>query len=260
MGALAAVCVYDNLAACKTSVAVRATDNKLACRVDKVLDVVVEQGEHLVAVYLRLDARHKDVEHVVLNLGKHALVVVVKLVVLCRHNDGVDALWYALLRVFYRNLALRVGTQIGHLLAFLAYVGKHLHDVLGEVECYRHVVLGLVGSITEHHTLVAGALLFFLGTAYATVDVVALLVYGCEHATRVAVKLILRLVVANLVDGLAGDILQVDVHTRAHLAHDYYLTGCYKRLDSAVCVGVVSQELVDKSVRNLVGYLVRMAF
>ena len=106
MCALAAVCVNDNLAAGQTGVAVRTADNELAGRVDEVFDVVAEEREHLLAVYLCLNARHEDVEHIVLDLGEHALVVVVKLVVLGAHYDGVDALRYAFLRVFYSNLAL----------------------------------------------------------------------------------------------------------------------------------------------------------
>ena len=181
MCALAAVCVDDNLTTGEAGVAVGASDYELASRVDEVLDVVAEECEHLLAVYLCLNARHEYVEHVVLDLGEHALVVVVELVVLCRHYDGVDALRYALLRVFNGYLALRVGAQVCHLLALLAYVGEHAHDELCEVERYGHVVLGLVGGVAEHHSLVAGALVFLLFAAHATVNVVRLLVDGCEH-------------------------------------------------------------------------------
>ena len=179
--ALAAVCVDDDLATGEASVAVRAADYELASRVDEVLDVVAEECEHLLAVYLCLDARHEYVEHVVLDFGEHALVVGVKLVVLCRHYDGVDALRYAILRVFNGDLALRVGAQVCHLLALLAYVGEHAHDELCEVERYGHVVLGLVGGVAEHHSLVAGALVLFLLAAHTTVDVVRLLVDGCKN-------------------------------------------------------------------------------
>ena len=79
---------------------------ELACGVDEVLDVVAEEREYLLAVYLGLNARHENVEHVVLDLGEHALVVGVKLVVLGAHYDGVDALWYAFFRIFHSDLAL----------------------------------------------------------------------------------------------------------------------------------------------------------
>ena len=54
-------------------------------------------------------------------------------------------------------------------------------------------------------------LLFFVGTAHATVNVAALLVNGGKDTTRLAVEFILRLGVANLFDGAASDGLQVDV-------------------------------------------------
>ena len=100
---------------------------------------------------------------------------------LCRHYDGVDALWYAFLRILYGYLALRVGAQVCHLLALLAYVSEHAHDELCDVERYGHIVLGLVSGVAEHHALVAGTLLLLVGTRHTAVDIVRLLVDGCEH-------------------------------------------------------------------------------
>ena len=80
-----------------------------------------------------------------------------------------------------------------------------------QVERQWHIGFGLVGGIAKHHTLVASALLFFVGTAHATVNVAALLVNGGKDTTRLAVEFILRLGVANLFDGAASDGLQVDV-------------------------------------------------
>ena len=99
---------------------------------------------------------------------------------LCRHDDGVDALRDAFLRIFHCHLALRVRTEIGHLLAFLADVSECAHDELGEVECYGHIVLGLVGGVTEHHSLVAGTLVFLLLLRNAAVDILRLLVNGSK--------------------------------------------------------------------------------
>ena len=109
-------------------------DDKLAGGVDVVLDVVAEERQHLLAVYLGLDAGHEDVEHIVLDAGQHAVVVIVELVVLCAHHDGVDALGHVVVAVFHGDLTLGVGAQIGHLLAFLAYVGESGHDEVGQVE------------------------------------------------------------------------------------------------------------------------------
>ena len=111
------------------------------------------------------------------------VVVVVKLVVLCAHHDGVDALGHVVVAVFHGDLTLGVGAQIGHLLAFLAYVGESGHDEVGQVERNGHVVFGLVAGVQpKHHALVAGTLVVFLLTAHAAVDVGALLVDGAQYA------------------------------------------------------------------------------
>ena len=60
----------------------RTTDNKLTRWVDVVLDLIVEELEHLLALDLCFNAWYEDVEHISLDCGKHALVVIVKLIVL----------------------------------------------------------------------------------------------------------------------------------------------------------------------------------
>ena len=221
MRTLAAIGVDDNLAACEPRVSVGAADNELAGGVDVVFDVVVEEGEHFLAE-LCFYAGDENVNHILADLGEHLLVGFLlslarlvrgfhEVVVLGGDHDRVDALRHAAVAVLDRHLALGIGAEIGHHLAFLAYVGQGAHDEVRQVERGRHVVFGLVGGIAEHHALVAGPLVILLFAGDATVDVVALLVDSREHAARVAVELIVRLRVAYLVDGLARDGLQVDI-------------------------------------------------
>ena len=75
-------------------------------------------------------------------------------------------------------LTLGVGAQISHLLAFLADIRQCAHNKVGEVKTHRHIVLGLVSGIAEHHTLVAGTLLFLVAVIHTAVDVLALFVDG----------------------------------------------------------------------------------
>ena len=222
----------------------RAADDKLARGIDVVLDVVAEEGEHLVRVYLGLDAGHEDVDDIGLDAVEHALVVAVKLIVLRAHHDGVDAQGHVVVAVLYRDLTLGIGTQVGHLSALLAYVGEGSHDEVSQVERHGHVVIGLVAGVAEHHALVAGALVVLDGTAHTAVDVGALLVNGAEDAARVTVKLVLGLGVTYLLDSLAGYGLQVYISFRGHLAHDNHLSGGYEGLDGAVGMVVVGQKLV----------------
>ena len=143
---------------------------------------------------------------------------------LSRNHDGINALWNIVVGVLYGNLALRVWTKISHHLALLADSSQLLHDQLSQVEGNRHVVVCLIGSITEHHALVASTLVLIFLTAHATVDVVTLLMDSSQHTTRVAIKLVLALGVTDVLDGLASDGLQIHILCGTHLTHDDHLT------------------------------------
>ena len=180
MSTFASVSVNDNLTACQTSIAVGASDDEFTCGVHEVFDIEPEQIKHLLGVYLLLYPWNQDVHHVVFDSGEHPLVVGVELIVLCRYDNGVDALGDAFFAVLDCYLTLGVGAQISHLLAFLADIRKCAHNKVGQIKTHRHIVLGLVSGIAEHHTLVAGTLLFFVAVIHAAVDVLALFVDGTQ--------------------------------------------------------------------------------
>ena len=105
MSTLASVGVHDYLAAGKSGVAMRASDNEFARRIYEIFDIVIEQREHFFAE-LRLHSRHEDILHVSLNLLQHTCLVGIKVVVLRTYDDGVDALRDVVVGIFHRNLAL----------------------------------------------------------------------------------------------------------------------------------------------------------
>ena len=185
----------------------------------------------------------EDIDHVILDLGKH-LLVLVKLVVLGADDDGVDTLWDTSVAVLHRHLTLGVRTEVSHLLSLLADLGQGTHDEVCQVERHRHITLSLIGGIAEHHTLVTCSLLVLVGTVNTLIDVGTLLMDGCQDTAGITVKLVLRLGIANALDGVSGDGLQIDIHFTAHLTHDHYLSCGDKRLDGAAGLVVVCQELV----------------
>lgn len=162
--------------------------------------------------------------------------------------------------ILHRHLALRVGTEIGHHLALLTDIGQRAHDEMGQIERHGHIVLRLVGGIAEHHSLIAGTLIFGLLTLDAPVDVGTLLMDGREDTTALCVKLILGLRIADMGDGAAGHRLQIDVSLGAHLAHDHHLTGSDKCLYCRVRILIIGQKLVKDGVTDLVGHLIGMTF
>ena len=123
-----------------------------------------------------------------------------------------------------------------------------------------HIVARFVGGITEHHALVTSALVFLVFAVNTAIDVATLLMNGREDSTGVAVELIFRFGITNLVDGAASHRLQVDIGIAGDFAHDNHLTRGDKRLDGTACMLVVSQELIEDGVTNLVGHFVGMAF
>ena len=238
----------------------RTTNDKLARGVDQILYVVVEECEDGLRLDLCLHPRHEYFLHILLNLGQHCLVVVHEGVVLGRYDDGDNALRHTLVAIFHRHLALGVGAEIGHLLTLLADVCQRPHDKVSEIERDGHIVGRLIAGVAEHHSLVAGTLRLLVLAADAPIDILALLVNGSQNTTRLRVKLILSLIVANTVDGLAGHGLQIDILRGAHLAHDHHLSRCVESLDGAMCLVVIGQKLVEQSVANLVRYFIGMSF
>jgi hypothetical protein len=105
----------------------------------------------------------------------------------------------------------------------------------------RHQVGRLVAGVAEHHALVAGALQLELvlgrpGAAdlfalvHALRDVGALLVDADDDAAGVAVEAVQRVVVADAVDDLAGQLGDVDVGRGGDLAGDDAQAGGEQRL------------------------------
>ena len=131
---------------------------------------------------------------------------------------------------------------------------------MGQVERQRHVVLGLVGGVAEHHALVAGALLHGVAALHAAVNVGALLMDGAQHAARVAFEHVFALGVAHLLDDLAGNERHVHVGLGLHFAGQDDLPGGDERLAGHLRLGVVSQQFVKHGVRYLVGHFVGVSF
>ena len=191
---------------------------------------------------------------------QHALVVSIELVVLGGNHNSINALRDTGIAILHCHLAFRIWSEIRHHLALLANLGKGAHQQMGQVERHRHQTLRLVGGIAEHHALVACTLILIVLTVNTTVDILALLVNGSQNTTRITVKLVFGLRIAYLLDGIAGNRLQVDINLTAHLAHDDHLSGSNKRLTGHAGMVVVSQKLVENGVAYLVSHLIGMTF
>ena len=91
MGSLSSIGIDNNLASRQSCVTMRTTNNKLTRGIYIVFDIQPEEVKYLLRVDLLFHTGNEDMDHIVLDAGEHGLIVG-KLVMLGRDDDGVDAL------------------------------------------------------------------------------------------------------------------------------------------------------------------------
>ena len=144
----AAVGVDDNFAAGEPGVAVRSADDEFAGRVDKVFDVAFEQTGRAENPFRHFDEVFTD------RFERHVGGLV-------RNHHGGDVV-RASIDVFDGDLRFRVGPQIRNSAGFADFL-QLVEQQVAVVNRRRHQRFGFVGSIAEHHALVARALLMGFG-------------------------------------------------------------------------------------------------
>ena len=250
----AAVGIDDDLAAGQAGVGLRAADDEAAGGVDEVAGVVVEQ--------LGRDGRADDeLDHILAQLCHVHFRGVLR-----AEHDGVHAHGAVLLVVLDRDLRLAVGPQIVHQ-TLLAHGGQALGQLVGQRDGQRHQLRRLVAGEAEHHALVARAvveravagLLALERLVHAEGDVRALLVDVRDDGAGLAVKTVLRTVVADLAHGLAHDLRDVHVAVGRDLAHDVHDAGRDRALAGDAAVRVLRQNGVEDRVGHLVADLIGMS-
>ena len=192
---------------------------------------------------LCLHTWNQDIQHIVLDGLQHRFISG-KLIMLRGDDDGINTLRNTIVTILYCYLTLGIRAQIGHLLSFLANLSKSTHNKMGKIQGYRHQVLCFICSVTKHHSLIASSLILVILTIHTTIDVIALLVNGCQDTAGVPIKLILCLRIADLLDGVTSYCLQVDIHFTMYLTHDDHLSSSHKRLTSHSRMLVKGKELV----------------
>ena len=151
--------------------------------------------------------------------------------VLRRQHHGLDRLGLAAGAVPHRDLRLGVRAQPGEA-AVAAHFGLALDQAVREVDRHRHQARRLVAGVAEHQALVAGALVEVEALAFvdALRDVARLLAVGDDHGAAVGVEADLRIGVADALDGLARDVLEVDLRVGRDLAGEHHQVVLHQRL------------------------------
>ena len=256
MGCCTAVGVHDDLTASETGVADRTAHDKPASGVHE------EPG-------LRTDQfLGQSGTDDLFNDGLPQVLDVDIRVVLGGDNDGGAPGDVAILVVGHGDLALAVGTHPGQG-SVLTQLGHGQGQVVGQGDGCGHQLVGLVTGVTKHHALVAGTdqvrlvlgvFLVLEGVVNAHGDVGGLLVQGGQNGAGLSVKAVGRVIVADAVHGLADDGGDVHLGSGADLAHHQHHTGGGGSLTGHAGSRILSQNIVQHCVRDLIAHLIRMAF
>jgi hypothetical protein len=242
----AAVGIDDDLASGQTAVTHRATDDELAGGVDVVLGAGMQQ----------LGRDH------VLDDGLHHRLAQVFLgdlrIVLGGQHNGIDTDHLAVL-VAAGDLGLGVRAQPVQG-TVLAHLGLALDQTVGEGDGRGHQHAGLVAGIAEHQTLVAGALILGLLPVHTLGDIRGLLADDVDHATGIGVVADLGGGVADILDHLAHQILQVDPGAGGDFPADDRHAGLDHGFAGHTGQLVLGENGVEHGVGDLISQFVRMAF
>ena len=253
MSAHAAVGVDDDLAAGEAGIAHGAADDEAAGRVDVVLGVLVQQ----------VLGRDDGFNDVLLNFGAELVVGEGGVLVAVLENSACcvlmttastrTGLW--LFVVLDRDLRFAVGAEVGHL-AGLADFSKLAAASLWASEMGVGISSG-VSSVAKPNIMP--------WSPAPPVSTPCAMSGDCElmvgdDAAGVAVEALERVVVADFADGVADELLHVDVGLGGDFAGNDDEAGAGEGLAGDAAVGVFREAGVEDGVGNLVGDLVGVAF
>ena len=133
----------------------------------------------------------------------------------------------------------------------------------------RHVLARLVAGEADHHTLVAcadqvdgiDAIVFrFLRPAHAHVDIGRLLLQADDHTGCLVVETLRGIVVADLLQHVACDVLRVELRGRGHFAEHNNQAGLGSRFTGDPPVRVLAENGVKDRIRNEVADFIGVTF
>ncbi len=152
------------------------------------------------------------------------------------------------------DLSLAVRPEVGED-ALAARLRQTFAQPVREHDRQRHQFRRLAAGVAEHQALVAGA-----AGVHAHGDVGRLAVDRRDDAAGIAVEPVLRVGVADLADGFANQLLDVDVGVGGDLAGDEAEASGDERFARHAAGRILGEDRVQDAVRDLIGDLVRMSF
>ena len=130
----------------------------------------------------------------------------------------------AILLVLDSNLGFRIRSEPGESTS-AAGDGHCLVQLVGKHDGQGHVLLSLIRGVTKHDTLITGTHGLKRPMLKALSDIGRLLLNGNKDVAGFIVKALLRVIVANLLDRLADDLLVVEAGLGGDFTKDHDHTG-----------------------------------
>jgi len=248
---VAAVGVYDDLAAGDAGIGLRTADDEDAGGVDVVGDVA---GDVLVIL-----SQH-GLDNVLLDERLDIGLLEFGVVLGGQHNrvNGQRLVGGGVIGDCHLGFGVGAQPQIAGF-TDLRIAG---HQRVSDSDGQRHQLRGFIDGEPEHHALIARALglVAFRARVHADGNIGGLLLERDQNAGGVAVKAVIGFGVADFVDGFADHIGDFDIPLRRDFAGDHGKAACQQGFDRDPAFDILAQQLIENSVADLVGQLVRVAF
>ena len=181
--------------------------------------------------------------------------------VLSGDDDGVNAEGNngaIVVLVLNGDLGLGVGAEPREG-AIAAGSGHGSVELVGEEEGQGEELGSLVSGITEHDTLITGTEVLETVVKVKTLsDIGRLLLNGNEEVAGLVVEALGGVIIADVLDGVADNLLVVELGLGGDLTEDHDHTGLGGGLASDLGEGVLSQAGIENGIGNLIGDLIGM--
>lgn len=166
---------------------------------------------------------------------------------LSRDDDSINAKGDSsttILLILDGDLGLRVRSKPGK--SFIAARNSHgCIKLMRKHDSERHQLLRLVRRVSKHDTLVTRPMVLQRAMIEPLRDVWGLLLDGNEDVTGFVIKTLGRIVVANLLDSLADDLLVIKLGFGGDLAKDHDHASFSSGLTSDLRPGVLSKTCIQ---------------
>ena len=185
---------------------------------------------------------------------------------LCRDYNGINIYRLAVF-IFNSNLCLAIWSQISEFPIFSDFCQSAGKSV-SQSNRHRKVFRCFIGSIAEHHSLIASAdiilvslgLFCFKRFINAHSDIRRLFINGNVDADTISIKAIMCICITDFTNRISYNFRNRYIGRCCDFTKDMYLSSRNRRFTSNSAIRILFQDCVKNCIRNLIGNFIRMSF